>query len=44
MKKNIRWILLIMSVIMISLGVFRGEMHIVLEKAIMICFECIGLG
>lgn len=25
-------------------GTFRGEIFIVLDKAIHICFECIGLG
>lgn len=44
MKKNMRWILVIMSITMITFGALRGEINIVLEKAIMICFECIGLG
>lgn len=29
---------------MIAYGVGRGETEIVLNKAINICFECIGLG
>ena len=29
---------------MIAYGVFRGEMSVVLTKAVNICFECIGLG
>lgn len=29
---------------MIVLGISRGEHHTVLEKAIKICLECIGIG
>ena len=28
----------------IALGVYRGEVGIVLQKAVNICLECIGLG
>lgn len=35
---------IIAAALMIGAGVFRGEMSIVLHKAVMICFECIGLG
>lgn len=30
--------------LLISLGIFRGEVGIVFSKAINICLECIGLG
>lgn len=29
---------------MIIFGIYRGEMPIVLQKAINICMECIGIG
>ena len=29
---------------MMAFGIFRGEMPVVLEKAINICMECIGIG
>ncbi|RKI82091.1 thioredoxin [bacterium 0.1xD8-71] len=35
---------LVIAVVFICFGGFRGEMNIVLNKAITICFECIGLG
>ena len=32
------------GLIMMGLGIYRGEMEVVLEKAIHICMECIGIG
>lgn len=29
---------------MMAYGIFRGEMTVVLEKAVRICMECIGIG
>lgn len=29
---------------MMAYGIFRGEMAVVLSKAIKICLECIGIG
>lgn len=29
---------------MMGYGIWRGEMKVVLEKAINICMECIGIG
>lgn len=34
----------IIGFLMMSFGIYRGEMAIVLEKAINICLECIGIG
>lgn len=48
MKKGLReyaWMLLLgLGLGFILIGVIRGEHISVLEKAIMICLECIGIG
>lgn len=44
-KTNIVTIgLLVVSVVLIAAGVFMGEPDVVLNKAINICMECIGIG
>lgn len=35
---------LILSIALIVLGIFRNEVPVILMKAINICMECIGLG
>lgn len=35
---------LILGILFIILGAFRGEAIVVLNKAIRICMECIGIG
>jgi hypothetical protein len=40
----IKYGVLIMSVFFISVGIYRNEVKIVLQKAINICLECIGIG
>ena len=37
-------VILVLAVAMIIYGVSRGEVSIVLNKAINVCLECIGLG
>lgn len=32
------------GLMMMGFGIYRGEMSVVLEKAIHICLECIGIG
>lgn len=32
------------GVVMMAYGIYRGEMEVVLTKAINICMECIGIG
>lgn len=44
MRKNIRILLYAVAVVLIVLGVMRGEARDVLIKAVKICTECIGLG
>ncbi len=34
----------IAGVLMMGFGIFRGEMSVVLAKAVNICLECIGIG
>lgn len=41
-KKGI--FIIVISIIFIVLGIYCGEINIVLIKVIMICFECIGIG
>ncbi|MCI8280978.1 MAG: thioredoxin [Lachnospiraceae bacterium] len=33
-----------LGLVLMIWGIFRGEMPVVLEKAIHICMECIGIG
>ncbi len=46
--KRRNWIvpscLLLAGALMITAGISRGEHHTVLEKAIKICLECMGIG
>ncbi|WP_372994541.1 CD1871A family CXXC motif-containing protein [Lutispora sp.] len=44
MKEKTKYILLLMSFVLIAMGVYRGEVKEVLQKAINICLECIGIG
>ena len=36
--------LAVLGILMMAFGIFRGEMPVVLEKAVNICMECIGIG
>ena len=35
---------LVLAAVLIVVGVYRGEVQTVVQKAVNICFECIGLG
>lgn len=41
---SIKYLILACAVIFIYLGFARGEAAVVLNKAINICLECIGIG
>jgi hypothetical protein len=44
-KRHKLWLpLSLAGLAMIALGVARGEVGIVLSKAIRVCLECIGIG
>lgn len=38
------FLLLLLGAALLLLGVFRGEVAIVLQNAITICLECVGIG
>ena len=37
-------LLLFAGIFMIIVGLFRNETHEVMQKAILVCLECIGIG
>lgn len=43
-KKNMQIGFLILSLVFIIYGAFRGEVDTVLSKAIKLCLECVGIG
>ncbi len=43
-KIFVRVTIMIISILFLIYGTSRGEVEMVLNKAINICFECIGLG
>ena len=36
--------ILVLGILLIAAGVFRGELDVILKKAAVVCMECIGLG
>lgn len=43
-KTMIQMILLAVGVAMLCYGAWRGEVQIVLSKAVRLCLECVGIG
>ena len=43
-KTNIRNTILVVAVAFIAIGMLREEHLVVLQKAVNICLECIGVG
>jgi len=43
-KKVLRHLTLVMALAFMVYGITRGEVTVVLNKAVNICLECIGLG
>lgn len=42
-----RWtgiVIAVLGVLMMGYGIYRGEVDVVLAKAVRICLECIGIG
>ena len=43
-SRGIGLVLAAVGVLMKAFGIYRGEMMVVLTKAVNICMECIGIG
>ena len=43
-KAMIQMILLAVGAAMLCYGVWRGEVQVVLRKAVRLCLECVGIG
>lgn len=44
MKRKLPWVLLAVSLAVLITGLLFGEYRAVLEKAITVCLDCIGIG
>ena len=44
MKRRLPWVLLTLSLVLMAAGLLLGEYRTVLEKAITVCLDCIGIG
>jgi len=43
-KRRLPWVLLTLSLLLMAAGLLLGEYRTVLEKAITVCLDCIGIG
>ena len=44
MKRKLPWVLLAVSLGVMVAGLLLGEYRTVLEKAVTVCLDCIGIG
>ena len=44
MKRKLPWILLAAFLALMAAGLLMGEYRTVLEKAVTVCLDCIGIG
>jgi hypothetical protein len=44
MKRKLPWVLLIAFLTIMVAGLLLGEYETVLEKAVTVCLDCIGIG
>lgn len=44
MKRRLPWIVLGVSLALLIVGLLLGEYRAVLEKAVIVCLDCIGIG
>lgn len=43
-RNRVSLLLVLLGLSCVAIGVWRGEVEVVLRKAVIICMECIGLG
>jgi len=43
-KRRLPWVLFALSLVVMAAGLLLGEYKTVLEKAITVCLDCIGIG
>lgn len=43
-ESKIKYVLVLLAFLFIGIGILREEHFIVLQKAVKICLECIGVG
>lgn len=44
MKNKIPVLILISAILLVGVGIYRGEAQEVLNKGINLCLECVGIG
>lgn len=44
MHSRIKYILILAAIVLLAVGIQQGDAQAVLQKAVNICLECIGVG